>query len=37
MTEVGPGPLDVNGDGQVNVLDLVQVALFYGKRGEQPA
>ena len=29
----GPGPLDVNGDGQVNVLDLVQVALFYGKRG----
>ena len=29
----GPGPLDVNGDGQVDVLDLVQVALFYGKRG----
>ena len=29
----GPGPLDVNGDGKVDVLDLVQVALFYGKRG----
>ena len=26
--------LDVNGDGKVNVLDLVQVALFYGKRGD---
>ena len=25
--------LDVNGDGRVDVLDLVQVALFYGKRG----
>ena len=30
----GPDPLDVNGDGQVNVLDLVQVAIFYGKRGD---
>ena len=28
-----PGSLDVNGDGKVDVLDLVQVALFYGKRG----
>ena len=25
-------PLDVNGDGQVNVIDLVIVALFYGTR-----
>ena len=25
-----PAPLDVNGDGQVNVMDLVAVALFYG-------
>ena len=25
-----PGPLDVNGDGQVTVMDLVAVALFYG-------
>ena len=25
--------IDVNGDGKVDVLDLVQVALFYGKRG----
>ena len=29
----GPDPLDVNGDGQVNVLDLVLVAVFYGTRG----
>ena len=35
----GPGPaptddpLDVNGDGQVDVLDLVLVAVFYGTRG----
>ena len=28
-----PDPLDVNGDGQVDVLDLVVVAFFYGKRG----
>ena len=27
-------PLDVNGDGRVDVLDLVQVAIFYGKRGD---
>ena len=26
----GPGSLDVNGDGQVTVLDLAIVALFYG-------
>ena len=26
----GPGPLDVNGDGQVTAMDLVAVALFYG-------
>ena len=25
-----PDPLDVNGDGQVTVMDLVAVALFYG-------
>ena len=25
-----PGPVDVNGDGQVTVLDLAIVALFYG-------
>ena len=25
-----PGPLDVNGDGQVTAMDLVAVALFYG-------
>ena len=29
----GTSPLDVNGDGQVNVLDLVLVAVFYGTRG----
>ena len=28
------GSLDVNGDGQVNVLDLVLVAVFYGTRGD---
>jgi len=27
------GPLDVNGDGQVTVIDLVAVALFYGTHG----
>ena len=26
----GPGSLDVNGDGQVTVIDLAMVALFYG-------
>ena len=29
----GPDPLDVNADGQVDVLDLVLVAVFYGTRG----
>ena len=29
----GAGHLDVNGDGQVDVLDLVLVAVFYGMRG----
>ena len=29
----GPDPLDVNGNGQVNVLDLVLVAAAYGERG----
>ena len=33
VTEAGPGPLDVNGDGQVDVLDLVRVAFLYGTRG----
>ena len=28
----GADPLDVNGDGQVNVVDLAIVALFYGTR-----
>ena len=27
-------PLDINADGQVNVLDLVLVAVFYGTRGD---
>ena len=27
---IGAGPLDVNGDGEVNVIDLAIVALFYG-------
>ena len=30
----GAGHLDVNGDGQVDVLDLVLVAVFYGMRGD---
>ena len=29
----GPDPLDVNGNGHVNVLDLVLVAVAYGARG----
>ena len=33
VTGTGPDPLDVNGDGQVDVLDLVWVALSYGMRG----
>ena len=28
-----PGSVDVNGDGQVNVIDLAMVALFYGTDG----
>ena len=31
-TVIEAPPVDVNGDGQVNVLDLVLVALFYGTR-----
>ena len=35
VTDTGPGDnLDVNGDGQVNVLDLILVAVFYGTRGD---
>ena len=30
----GAGSLDVNGDGQVNVIDLIWVAIFYGMRGD---
>ena len=30
----GADNLDVNGDGQVNVLDLILVAVFYGTRGD---
>ena len=36
VTDTGPGPgdnLDVNGDGQLNILDLILVAVFYGTRG----
>ena len=33
VTGTGPDPLDVNGDGHVDVLDLVLVAVFYGRRG----
>ena len=32
--EPEPDPLDVNGDRQVNVLDLVWVAISYGTRGD---
>ena len=35
VTGSGPNPLDVNGDGQVDVLDLVLVAVFYGTRGNE--
>ena len=31
--EVTAGGLDVNGDGKVDVLDLIWVAVFYGMRG----
>ena len=34
MTVTGAGGLDVNADGQVNVLDLILVAVFYGTRGD---
>ena len=30
----GPDPLDVNGNGRVDVLDLVWVAVSYGMRGD---
>ena len=30
-------PLDVNSDGQVNVIDLMWVAISYGMRGDLPA
>ena len=34
VTDTGPGDnLDVNSDGQVNILDLILVAVFYGTRG----
>ena len=32
--EPEPDPLDVNGDGQVNIIDLVWVAISYGTRGD---
>ena len=32
VTESGGAPLDINGDGQVTVLDLAVVALLYGTR-----
>ena len=34
ITVTGAGGLDVNADGQVNVLDLILVAVFYGTRGD---
>ena len=30
-------PLDVNGDGSVNVLDLVLISINFGKTGQNPA
>ena len=30
LEEIGDNPLDVNGDGEVTVIDLAIVALFYG-------
>ena len=36
-SEPPPLMLDVNGDGEVDVLDLVWVAMFYGKRGDLTA
>ena len=34
ITVTGAGGLDVNADGQVNVLDLMLVVVFYGRRGD---
>ena len=34
VTGFDPRPLDVNADGQVDVLDLALVAVFYGTRGD---
>ena len=34
VTGAGANTLDVNSDGQVNILDLVLVAVFYGTRGD---
>ena len=34
VTADAPLNLDVNGDGQVNVMDIVWVAIFYGMRGD---
>ena len=33
VTGAGPDPLDVNGNGQVNVVDLILVAAAYGEQG----
>ena len=35
--EPPPTDLDVNGDGEIGVLDLVGVAVFYGQRGDDLA
>ena len=35
--ETPPTDLDVNGDGEIGVLDLVGVAVFYGQRGDDLA
>ena len=34
VTGAGTDNLDVNGDGQLNILDLILVAVFYGMRGD---
>ena len=34
VTGAGANTLDVNADGQVNILDLILVAVFYGTRGD---
>ena len=36
-TAVSQNPLDVNGDGIVNVLDLVAIASRFGQTGQNPA